>query len=126
MDLREEKRHYLVFHEPRPDETKEPKTKKEILKWYEKEKRILKTRLFRPVKIRRQFREVIVDRDTKKPLKRSKSYFETTIERWRLSQQDHDVYLGLLEQQFSKYKKAYNQRLKRRKEKEGGDSKKKR
>ena len=101
-----------------------PKTKKEIVRWYKREKRLLD--------IRRHSREgttttfeaytIIRDRDSHKEKKRSK-YSETTeLALWPLSEQDYEAYLAMLDRRYAKLKKEFNEKLKLRKRASSKDS----
>lgn len=89
-----------------------PLVKKEILTWYEREKKILKQRLEKPVKRVFEYTIVVTDFQTKKVLKKSKKAHKQELELWRLSKDNYEVYLRLLNERFKKLKEKYNQKMK--------------
>jgi hypothetical protein len=91
--------------------------KKEMLAWYERRKKILKARLRKPITTMFEYTTEVVDFQTGRVIKKSKKASQQKIEKWRLSQQDYDVYLSLLNRRFEKLKKEYNQKVKKEKEK---------
>jgi hypothetical protein len=114
-------RRELCFYEPTEAwlASRNPTTKKQILAWYQQEKNILFQRLKQPVIRNLQAFSLMVDKETKAPLRRSKKATDYEIELWRLSEKDYKAYLQLLEKTFERFKAKHNKRvLERRKTKE--------
>lgn len=98
-----------------------PLEKKKILAWYEQEKKILDLRLKKPVTRTIEYTTVVVDRETKTPIKKSTKSSKQKIEKWKLSKQDRDMYRTWLDARFEKLKAEYNQKiLDKRKERKDG------
>jgi len=92
-----------------------PETKKEILTWYEEQKRILEIRKYKPVWTEMEVVIVEVDRKTKEIVKKAKSPKMIKIQKHKLAIEDADIYLGLLEKRFEIIKARYNQKVREKK-----------
>jgi len=112
-------RRELYYYEPTKAwlASENPRTKKDILAWYKREKRTLEKRRYGPVIRKFPAHTVIVDAETKKPLKRSKKPTEHKLELWKLSPGDVQTYLDSLERRFEELKNEYNKRLRAKKKK---------
>jgi len=88
-----------------------PLIRKEILAWFDREKKVLQQRLKGAVKRKFQYNTIVVDRGTKEILKRSKQTKETTVDAWKLSKADYEVYLASLTKRFETIKEKYNERV---------------
>ena len=94
-----------------------PLIRKEILAWFDREKKVLQQRLKGAVKRKFQYNVVVVDRGTKEVLKRSSQAKETTVDAWKLSKTDYEAYLASLERRFKEIKEKYNERVRAKKSK---------
>lgn len=109
-------RSLVTYWEPTAEWLRErnPKTKKEILTWYERGKRRLDARRHNEIGVKFTAYEVTVDRSTGKE-KRSKEPRTFTVQLWKLSADDHYRYKQMLDERFSELKEAFNQSLKKKK-----------
>lgn len=92
-----------------------PIGKAAILRWYERESRLLEARRKGAVNVEFEAFSEDVDAETKKPISPKKGPSKYTLEKWRLSEQDYLVYKRGLEARFSELKQAHNRTVQEKK-----------
>ena len=112
-------RRELYFYEPTEAwlASRDPKTKKEILAWYKKAKSDLDRRLLGPIVKTITAYTIVVNKETKQPIKKAKKPETHEFEGWKLSERDHRIYRAALDRRFQRIKQEYNERVRAKKRK---------
>ena len=109
MEFKEKRRTETVYlPTKRWLRSRNPRSKKEILAWYKREKNILDKRRFQRVSRKLEAFTAEQDRSTKKISKRSKQPQDFTVDCWRLSEKDYRAYCASLKREYQRIKDAYN------------------
>lgn len=104
MKSSKEKRPVVYYQAPSPRwvRSRNPIGEKEIKAWYARESKVLKDRLSRAIFRKYECFTIEADKETGKPLRKSKVAKEHKIYCWKISEQDYRVYKRFLDQEYQR------------------------